>query len=251
MAVTWSSPKAPPPWDGAVRCAQAACTTGNEAATAGATDGLDLRQLTAIHPHLEIATKASGTIRISKLLPGDTLTINGTVFTAVAPSLSAPTAVQFRTGTDAGPDNGDDYLAAMSLAAAINANGAVNATLRADAASDEAIVTITALADGVAGNALTLATSSARAVLSGATLAGGAAVGVAPAGARLEASVLNPITGRWNRAPDFDVPIAQGVGSQALLPVSVKAQTGRMQLVPNGMGLACMVYMLGISGRIP
>lgn len=256
MAITWSSPKAFPPVDGTVKVALATSTTGNEVNTAPVTDGLDCRGLTAVVPHIEFAQAARGTIRIAGLLPGDTITVDGTVFTAVGPdAVPPPTNVQFITGTSASakPDRGDDYCTAANLAALINANAATSPNLFAFVAGDgEALVTIVALADGVAGNARTLATSSGRAVLSGATLAGGVAAGaVVGPGASLAAYLLNPATGRWNRAPDLDMPLTEGVASEALPAIPLRAGTSRMQLVPVAVGAACSVYMDGFAGRIP
>lgn len=249
MATSWSNPKTQPPYDGGVRCALATCTTGSEAGTAGLADGLDLRGLSAVQANLELASKASGTIDIAGMLPGDAVTINGTLFTATRPD-SQPGAAQFKVGADIGPDHGDDWITAANLAAAIAANG-VGGTVSAYVTSDVPRVTVVALADGVAGNAFALATSSARAVLSGATLAGGAAAGVIGAGASLQGYLLNPVTLRWNRAPEFDVQLVEGQASQALAPFMLKGQTGRLQLVPNNVGAACTVYLNGIAGRIP
>jgi hypothetical protein len=252
MATTWSTPKSQnPPSDGAVRVALAACTTGTEAATAGANDGIDLRGLTAVEPHLEIATKATGTIRLVGCKPGDFVTVNGEVFTAVGKSTN-PTAAQFKIGVDSGPDNGSDHYGAKNLAAAINADAAINGVLQAFADPNEAVVTIFAVADGAGGNALTLATSAAgRAVISGATLAGGAAAGVIGVGATLQASLLDPATGRWNRAPDLDLPLPDGAASAALPRFPVAGRASRLQYVPNGVGVACNVYLIGLAGRIP
>lgn len=249
MALSWSNPKAQPPYDGSTRAALGTATTGTENPTAGLADGLDLRGLSAVQVNLELAQKASGTIDIAGMVPGDTVTINGQVFTAVGQN-AQPTNVQFKVGADIGPDHGDDWMTAANLANAVNAHG-VGGTVGAYVASDIPRVTVVALADGAAGNAFALATSSVRAVLSGATLAGGAAAGVIGAGASLQAYLLNPLTLRWNRAPELDVALAQGQASQAVAPIMVKAQTGRLQLVPQNVGVACAVYMNGIAGRIP
>lgn len=252
MAVTWNFPKNPnPPTDGAMRTAVAVCTTGTEANTAPLTDGLDLRGVAALEVAIELVAKAQGTIRIAGLIPGDTLTINGTVLTATG-SDSHPTNAQFKCAVDLGPDHGQDYVTAANLAAAINANPTLSAIVSAFVAGDEALVTITALADGVAGNAFTLATSSARAVLSGATLLGGLAAGNAIAAqASLQAYYLNPVTQRWNRNPDMDLPLQAGLLSQTLAVAPVPAPVGRVQFVPNAVGFACNVTVSGFSGRTP
>jgi hypothetical protein len=249
MATAWSSPKTPPPFDGAVRSALASCTTGSEAATAGANDGLDCRQLSSVQCAIETAAKAAGTILIVGMLPGDTVTINGQVFTAVKQD-AQPTNVQFKVGTDYGPDRGDDWITAANLAAAVAAHG-VGATVTAYVDSAQPVVTVTALADGAAGNAFALATSSARAVLSGATLAGGLAAGVIGNGASLQFSAYNPLTGRWNRLPDLDQPLVAGLANQSLPALPIPAFATRLQAVPNNVGVACAVYMNGAAGRIP
>jgi hypothetical protein len=246
MATTWSNPKVP---GEGVRAALASCTTGTEVATAGATDGLDLRGLSGVAPHLETAAKASGTIRVKGMKPGDTVTVNGQVFTAVSRSAN-PGAAEFRVGSDVGPDNGNDYTTARNLAAVIQANG-VGASVGAFCDKDEALVTVFALADGAAGNAFNLLTSSARAVVSGATLAGGAAAGVIGAGASLQAYLLNLATGRWNRAYDLDQPLQAGLASQALPVLPTPGFPGRLQMVPNAVGVPCFVYLDGLAGRIP
>lgn len=250
MATTWSNPKAiNPPTDGAVRAALATCTTGTEAATAGATDGLDLRGLAGISLHVETAQQASGTIRVKGMKVGDTVTVNAQVFTAVSHD-AIPGAAQFCVGADSGPDNGDDWITAANLAAIIQANG-VGATVGAYVSADENLVTVYALADGAAGNAYNLLTSSARAVVSGATLAGGAAAGVIGAGASLKAYKKNDVTGRWNPAPELDRALVAGAAAQAIDPIVLRGSVGRIQFVPDQVGVACFVYLIGLAGRIP
>jgi hypothetical protein len=123
MATTWSTPKSQnPPSDGAVRASLATCTTGTEAATAGAQDGLDLRGIGSVAAHLELGQAASGTIRIKGMKPGDTVTVNAQVFTCVKQD-AQPGAADFKAGADLGPDTGDDYLTASNLANVINTNG--------------------------------------------------------------------------------------------------------------------------------
>lgn len=249
MATTWSNPKAiNPPTGSAVRSALASCTTGSEVATAGLTDGLDLRGLRSVAAFLETAGKAKGTIRIKGMRPGDTVTVNAQVFTAVGTD-AHPGAAEFKCGADLGINNGDDYTTAANLADKINTNG-VGGTVGAFVSSDEALVTVAALADGAAGNAFNLLTSSARAIVSGATLAGGAAAGVIGANASLQAYLLNPVTARWDRAPDLDLPLAQGAASHALPPFPLAASSGRLQMVPNNVAVACFVYLNGDAGRV-
>jgi hypothetical protein len=66
--------------------------------------------------------ESGGTIDVKGMLPGDTVTVNGQVFTAVKQD-SQPTNVQFKVGADVGPDRGHDWITAANLAAAIAAHG--------------------------------------------------------------------------------------------------------------------------------
>lgn len=106
------------------------------------------------------AAAATGTITLTaNLLVNDTVTVDGTVYTAVA---SGATGQQFNLG-------GTAALTATALAAIINPSANVAA------AAAGTVVTLTAKALGLGGNARTLATNApARATLSGATLSGGA-----------------------------------------------------------------------------
>lgn len=112
-------------------------------------------------------TKATGTITVGTEAAGDTVTVAGTVYTAR----------DTLTGT------GNEFLiaalpadTAVNLAAAINyAEDRATNAVRATAATN--VVTVTAVADGTAGNALTLAETGSSFTVSGATLAGGTATG--------------------------------------------------------------------------
>jgi hypothetical protein len=111
-------------------------------------------------------THATGTVTCASVAAADTVTVRGKVYTfRVTPSASAHTT-EVAIG-------GSDNASAANLAAAINAN---DTALVAVAAAN--VVTLTANADGTAGNAYTLATSNnTRLAKSGATLAGGTATG--------------------------------------------------------------------------
>lgn len=105
--------------------------------------------------------KASGTVTLSAHVAADTVTLGGTVLTAIA---SGATSSQYNIGAD-------DTATAVNLAAAINANTTINTMVEATSALG--VVTVTALIAGAMGNQFTLAIS-AHGSVSGAKLTGGA-----------------------------------------------------------------------------
>lgn len=108
---------------------------------------------------------ASGTLTLSGVVAADTVVVRGHTYTfRVAPSVSA-TTLEVAKGAS-------DNAAAANLAAAINIREAGFVS----AAAVGAVVTITALAEGTAGNAYTIV-GGAHITASGATLAGGSATG--------------------------------------------------------------------------
>lgn len=107
------------------------------------------------------AVKATGTITLSSNVATDTVTVNGTVFTAVS---GAPSSVQYDI-------SGGDTTGAASLAAQINATAALAAMVTATSALG--VVTLTANVPGAMGNAFTLAIS-AHGSVSAARMASGA-----------------------------------------------------------------------------
>lgn len=110
------------------------------------------------------AVAASGTVTMATPVAGNTVTLGGVVFTAVA---SGATGNQFNTG-------GGNNAAATSLAAAINASSTAGVVGCVTASASSAVVTITAAIPGKIGNAITLASSGATVAVSGARLANGA-----------------------------------------------------------------------------
>lgn len=119
---------------------------------------------------------ATGLITITdfaKLVSGtdDVVTVAGQAFTAQTGAATLGTAT-FQAATS-------NKLTAASLAAQINSHTAINATVKARAAGPK--VTITALAGGTAGNAITLGytdnDTNVGATKSGTTLSGGTANG--------------------------------------------------------------------------
>lgn len=110
-------------------------------------------------------TRASGTVTLTSAVTGNLVTIAGVKYTFKA-AAEADRAKRFVSLGNS------DTEAAANLAAAINAEGSgVHAT------SASAVVTVTADADGTAGNAITMTKTGAPIALSGATLANGTATG--------------------------------------------------------------------------
>lgn len=107
------------------------------------------------------AVQASGTVTLSSHVATNTVTINGTVFTAVA---SGATGNQYNVGADS--------VTAANLAAAINASVTANISGLVTAAAVSNVVTITAVTPGLLGNLITLAIS-ANGSVSGANATGG------------------------------------------------------------------------------
>jgi len=117
---------------------------------------------------VSVVTRATGNVTFGGLPVADeTVTINGEVYTFKA---ARAAAFEVTIGADA-EATADNLLAAINL----DGNGTYNPT---DAGVG--VVTITAAAPGVAGNAVTLAESATNTTVSGATLTGGvdAVIGV-------------------------------------------------------------------------
>lgn len=108
------------------------------------------------------AVQATGTITLSSMVAGDTITINGTVFTA---EVSGATGNQFNVGAS-------DTATAINAAAAINGSATNNVSKNVSATSSAAVITITSLVPGYIGNMNTIAIS-AHGSVSGANLTGG------------------------------------------------------------------------------
>jgi len=108
---------------------------------------------------------ATGTVTLASVLAGDTVTINGLVYTAVAGVKANNT--QFSI-------DGSDTVDAADLVDSIT-NDTRQGTLADITATNAAgVVTLTSTAPGVAGNVVTLVSSNgARLAVSGATFTGG------------------------------------------------------------------------------
>jgi len=108
--------------------------------------------------------KATGTVQVLAPLPGDILTIGGVPLTGVAGSRTP--------GSDDFDVTGGGATAAADIVAALN-DGANSFTGTVTATRNGDVVILTAFAPGAVGNAVTLVSSTAQLVVSGATLQGG------------------------------------------------------------------------------
>ena len=67
-------------------------------------------------------------------------------------------------------------------------------------------------------------------------------------GGFLRAYVYNPVgnvgAGQWNRAPDLDLRV-RALGAQGFPGYSVPNRVGRLAYVPDGVGVAVVVYLNG------
>lgn len=119
-----------------------------------------------------VDTHATGTITLSSVAKDETVTVAGHEYTAVA------TAADVEDPQSQFAISGTDTADAAALAAAINAyeNNRPDGQ-KVTASADSAIVTVRAVADGTAGNAVALVKDGSGITLSGATLTGGTATG--------------------------------------------------------------------------
>lgn len=100
---------------------------------------------------------ATGTVTAATVVAGDTVTINGVVFTATG---SVAPANYFNIGAS-------NTTCAAALATSINASTSALIQGFVVASSDAAVVTLTAYPAGVVGNAYTLVSSGATLAVSG------------------------------------------------------------------------------------
>lgn len=116
--------------------------------------------------------KANGTLTVGTVVAGDIATVNGLAYTLVANDtvIAAGDYSKVLVGADA-----DEC--ATNLAAAITARELEQTTPKVSASAATNVVTITALAEGAAGNAITLAETGTTLTKSGTTLSGGSDTG--------------------------------------------------------------------------
>lgn len=138
-------------------------TSGTSTFLVGAASGLEGWFLTNVSNGTPIS--ATATITVGSPGAGDAITINGNALTGVAGARTS--------GSDDFNVTGGGATAAADIVAAIN-DGANSFDGDVTAANVGAVVTITAVAAGAAGNAVTLATNDAvELAISGDTLEGG------------------------------------------------------------------------------
>jgi hypothetical protein len=177
-----------------------------------------LQNLVATMPGASLTTAggaaASGSIGVSAVAAAnDTLTVNGTVFTFKA---AVASATDILVGASVAAQ-------ATAIAAALSAS-TVPAVAQASYVAGASVVTVTADAQGTAGNSFTLATSAAGKLTVPATLTGG----VQPTSASVDVDTgigvdllsiaqelrLHPISkGANDYSEDFVIPLAATPGS--------------------------------------
>ena len=134
--------------------------------------------------------KASGTVTVGSAVANDTVTIAGMAFTFVASKTNPLDYTKVVIG-------GTAEATAINLEAALKARLAQTANPTISVSRAVAVLTITAVAEGTAGNSITLAETGSSATISGATLAGGDA-----AGSVLSTGITNQIILFWfNKNP--------------------------------------------------
>lgn len=136
--------------------------------------------------------RATGTVTAAAAgTAGDTVTVAGLVYTLVA--ADAVVAPQDKSKVKVGATAAE---LATNLLAAVQAREASRSSTQVSATRSGAVLTITAIADGTAGNALTLVEVGNSFTISGATLAGGSASG----GIQVS-SITNQVILYWFKAP--------------------------------------------------
>lgn len=118
------------------------------------------------------ATYASGTATLASVVPGNTITVNGLVYTAVANEAAKTNPGDFAV------DGATDILVATELVSVVNADtriGTLGKVTASQAVPATAVVTFTTDVAGTAGNAITLAKVGTPITISGATFTGGLA----------------------------------------------------------------------------
>ncbi len=160
----------------------------------------------------------------------DTITVGATVFTAQAGAVT-PGAATFQAATS-------NNATAASLRAQINAHATAGALVKAGGTG--AIVTLTAIAPGTAGNAIALAyadngSSTVGATVSGAALSGGSATAsFAAPGKRV---YINDLTGIAEETSEFATASGAVFVSDALTGIDGEGNSFAAAQIDMGGGL--------------
>ncbi len=130
---------------------------------------LDLRKVTKVKIHCNITTigdekKADGTLTCASAIAGDTVTVNGLLYTAVAGVKADDTEFSIDTSNDA---------TATDLADSIDDDTRTGTLDDLTATATTNVVTAVSTVTGTEGNAITLAETGGTITLSGATFSGG------------------------------------------------------------------------------
>jgi hypothetical protein len=228
-------------WTQYARSAKAVCTTGSESAPS-------------------TPAKATGTVAFSTAVAGNTVTIRGRTFTAIANGSTPASTQEFAVGTGGSADTDTG----TAFAAAVNANSSI---LGVTAVNVTGTVTLTAACYGVAGNAYSLTKVGNPITVSGSTLASGvdyvganlqdvtayqvfahADASQTLTGGSLDAYLFDDVTGLWGRAPGLDIgidvnvlrsygapgdPVICGRGRIAYVPTGVTISSGSVTVLIN------------------
>ncbi|MCA7953854.1 DUF3383 family protein [Burkholderia seminalis] len=203
-----------------------------------------------------IGAAASGTITLTaNPAANDTVTINGTAVTFVA---AAPAGSQVLIGANAA-------ATAANLQAFLAASADANLS-QCSYATVGTVTTVTAIALGNAGNAITLAKSSTAITLSGATLAGGVAASTvsyatAP-GAGTDVSAMLGLTSALASAPVNGIAAEQPTAAVAIfldrfanqflgLEIADTAVTDDQHVAVAAMVEADQAHIYGITTQNP
>jgi hypothetical protein len=219
-------------WTQYARGAKAVCSTGTESAPS-------------------TPAKATGTVAFSTAVAGNTVTIRGRTFTALANGSTPANTQQFAVGTGGSADTDTG----TAFAAAVNANSSI---LGVTAVNASGTVTLTANDYGTASNAISLTRVGAPITVSGATLASGvdyvganlqdvtafqvfahADSGQTLTGGALDAYLFDDVSGLWARAPTLDLALdANAIRSQGFASDAVICGRGRLAYVPDSVTIS-------------
>jgi len=178
---------------------------------------------------------ASGTATLVSVLVGETITVNGLIYTAVSGAKANDTEFDI---------SGTDNAAATDLADSIDDDTRVGTLDDVTATASTNVVTIVSTVGGTGGNAITLADDTAAITLSGATLAGGingdtvtvnGLVYTATVGARADDTEFSVDTSDTARATDLAAAISGDTRTPVTVPlidVTATSSVAVVTLVP-------------------